>query len=161
MNASDIELLRLLIEDSRQSFLEISKKLGVHKDTVRKRVNLLVERKIIDRFTISINQDKLAELYPNILRVFFAIKMLRNHDTMVQQLLNQKNVVELEEATPAAVHDILVQVQFKNLTEFNEFANWLKSNNDIDTSKLNVMPIYKQHKKRRRIISTIVSNGKT
>ena len=160
INPPDIELLRLLIDNSRQSYLELSKKLGIHKDTVRKRVKLLVDQKIIDRFTISVNQDKLAELYPNILRVFFTIKMLRNHDSMVQELLNHKSVIELEEATPAAVHDILIHAQFKNLLEFNEFTNWLKSKDDIDSSKLNVMQIYKQHKKRKRIIATIAAKDK-
>ena len=159
MNSSDIELLRLLIEDSSQSYLKLSKKLGIHKDTVRKRVKLLVERKIIDRFTITINQDKLAELYPDILRVFFAIKMLRNHESMVKELLSHQNVIELEEATPAAVHDILLQTQFKNLCEFNDFTNWLKSNVDLDSSKLTVMQIYKQHKKRKRIISAIAKKS--
>ena len=153
--------MRLLIENSRQSYLELSKKLGVHKDTIRKRVNLLVEKKIIARFTIAINQDKLAELYPNILRVYFAIKMLRNHDAVVQELLNNKNVIELEEATPVAIHDILIQAQFRTIVEFNEFTNWLKSKDDVDSSKLDVMQIFKQHKKRKRIISGIAPYHKS
>ena len=153
--------MRLLVENSRQSYLELSKKLGVHKDTIRKRVNLLVDKKIIDRFTIAINQDKLSELYPNIIRVYFAIKMLQNHDALVQELLNNKHVIELEEATPVALHDILIQTQFRNLVEFNEFTNWLKSKDDVDSSKLDVMQIYKQHKKRKRIISGIAPYHKS
>jgi len=155
MDALDIELLRLLMEDSSQTYVQLSEKLNIHKDTVRKRIINLVDRKIIDNFTITINQSKLSELYPSIWRVIFSIAVLRDHGSLVKELLGHKNVVEVDEATPAAVHDILVQTRFRNMEEFNEFTNWLKSKQNVDSSRLDVIPIYKQHKRRRRILSVI------
>jgi len=160
IDALDIELLRLLIEDSRQTYIQISEKLNIHKDTVRKRIRNLADRRIIDRFTIAINQDKLAELYPGIWRVIFSIAVLRDHDFLVRELLNHNNVVEVVEATPAAVHDILVRAQFTDMEGFSEFTNWLKSKQNVDSSRLVVIPIYKQHKRKRRILSVIVSKEK-
>ena len=156
MDALDIELLRLLMEDSSQTYVQLSKKLNIHKDTVRKRIRNLVDRKIIDRFTIAINQDKLAELYPTIWRVIFAVAVLRDRNPLMGELLNHKNVIEVDEATPAAIHDILVQTQFRNMEEFNEFTKWLKSQQNVDSSRLDIIPIYKQHKRRRRILSLII-----
>jgi len=156
LDVLDIELLRLLIEDSSQTYLQLSKKLNIHKDTVRKRIISLVNRKVIDRFTITINQEKLAELYPSIWRVIFSITVLRDHDSLVKELLKHENVVEVDEATPAAVHGILVQTQFKNMEEFNEFTKWLKSKPNVDSPRLDVIPIYKQHKTKRRILQVIV-----
>lgn len=153
----DIELLRLLIEDSRQTNIQLSKKLNVHKDTVRKRTRNLIDRKVIERFTIAINQEKLTKLYPSIWRVVFSIAVLSDHDSLVNELLDHQNVVEVDEATPAAVHDILLQTQFKNMEEFNKFTNWLKSKKNVDSSRLDVIPIYKQHKRRRRILSAITA----
>jgi Lrp/AsnC family leucine-responsive transcriptional regulator len=161
LDALDIELLRLLMEDSSQGYLQLSEKLNIHKDTIRKRVRNLVDRKVIDRFTIAINQDKLAELYPSIWRVVFAVAVLRDCDSLIKELLDHQNVIEVDEATPAAVHDILVQTQFKNMEEFNEFTKWLKSKQNIDSSRLDVVPIYKQHKRRRRILSAIKPNKVT
>ena len=155
IDASDIELLRLLMEDSSQTYVRLSEKLNLHKDTVRKRIKNLVNLTVIDRFTIAVNQEKLAELYPSIWRVIFSIAVLRDHDSLVKELLDQKNVVEVDEATPAAVHDILVRTQFRNMEEFSEFTNWLKSKPNVDSSRLDVIPIYKQHKRRRRILSVI------
>lgn len=155
LDALDIELLRLLMEDSSQTYLQLSQKLDIHKDTVRKRIKNLVDRRVIDRFTIAINQDKLAKLYPSIWRVIFAVAVLRERDSLVKELLDHKNVIEVDEATPAAVHDVLVQTQFRNMDEFNEFARWLKSKQNVDSSRLAVTPIYKQHKRRRRILSVI------
>ena len=155
LDALDIEMLRLLMEDGSQTYVQLSKKLNIHKDTVRKRIRTLVDRKVIDRFTIAINQEKLAELYPSIWRVIFSIAVLRDHDSLVKELLDHKNVIEVDEATPAAVHDILVQTPFRNMEEFNEFTNWLKSKQNVDSSRLDVIPIYKQHKRRRQILSII------
>lgn len=56
VDALDIELLRLLMEDSNQTYIQLSKKLNVHKDTVRKKIRKLVDQKVINRFTIGINQ---------------------------------------------------------------------------------------------------------
>ncbi len=151
----DIELLRLLMEDSSQTYVQLSKKLNIHKDTVRKKIRHLVDEKVIDRFTITINQDKLAELYPNIWRVVFSIAVLRDCDSLVKELLDHKNVIEVDEATPAAIHDILMQTEFRNMEEFNEFTKWLKSKQNVDPSRLDIIPIYKQHKRRRRILSII------
>ncbi len=155
IDALDIELLRLLMEDSSQTHIQLSKKLNIHKDTVRKRIRKLVNGKVIDRFTVSINQDRLTELYPSIWRVIFSVAVLRDRDSLVKELLDHKNVIEVDEATPAAVHDILVQAQFSNMEEFNEFAKWLKSKQNVDPSRLDVIPIHKQHKRRRRILSVI------
>lgn len=155
IDALDIELLRLLIEDSSQAYIQLSKKLNIHKDTVRKRIRNLVDRKVIGQFTITINQDRLAELYPSIWRVIFSITVLRDRNSLVKELLDHKNVIEVDEATPAAVHDILVQSQFSNMEEFSEFTKWLKSKPNVEASQLDVIPIYKQHKRRRRILAAI------
>lgn len=155
IDALDIELLRLLMEDSSQTCIQLSRKLNVHKDTVRKRIRKLVDQKVINRFTIGINQDKLTELYPSLWRVIFSVVVLRNRDSLVKEALDHKNVIEVDEATPAAIHDILVHAQFRNMEEFSEFTKWLKSKQNVDSSQLDVIPIYKQHQRRRRILSVI------
>lgn len=157
LDALDIELLRLLMENSRQTAIQLSRRLNVHKDTVRKRIRNLANQKVIDRFTIAINQDKLTELYPSLWKVVFAVTVLREHGSLVEELLIHKNVIEVDEATPSAVHSLLVQTEFKNLEEFSEFTNWLRSKKNIDSSRLDVTPIYKQHKRRTRILSVIRS----
>lgn len=157
MDALDIELLRLLMENSRQTSIQLSKRLEIHKDTVRYRIRNLVNRKVIDRFTIAINQDKLSELYPSLWKVVFAVAVLREHDSLVKELLSHRNVTEVDEATPSAAHSILVQTQFENMEEFSEFTNWLKSKQTVDSSRLDVTPIYKQHKRKARIFAVIKS----
>jgi Lrp/AsnC family leucine-responsive transcriptional regulator len=159
-DALDIELLKQLLEDSRQTSKELASKLKAHKDTVRKRISSLVSKGVIERFTITINQGKLAELYPSIWRVIFSVAVLRERDALVKELLDNKNVVEIDEASPAAIHDIIVHAQFRHVNEFDEFAHYLKSKSNIDPTKFDVTPIHKQHRRRRRIITAITNSKK-
>jgi len=41
------------------------------------------------------------------------------------------------------------------MEKFNEFTNLLKPKQNVDSSRLEGIPIYKQHKRRRRILSVI------
>jgi Lrp/AsnC family leucine-responsive transcriptional regulator len=159
-DALDIELLKQLLEDGRQTSKELALKLKAHKDTVRKRISNLVSKGVIERFTITINQGKLAELYPSIWRVIFSVAILRDRDALVKELLDNKNVVEIDEVSPAAIHDIIVHAQFRNVNEFDEFAHYLKSKSNIDPTKFDVTPIHKQHRRRRRIITAITNSKK-
>ena len=158
VDALDIELLKQLLEDSRQTSKNLALKLKAHKDTVRKRIGSLVSRGVIDRFTITINQAKLAEMYPSIWHVIFSVTVLKDRDGFVKELLDHPNVVEIDETNPAAIHDIMVYTQFGNVDEFDQFTRHLKSNSNIDPSKLDVTPITKQHRRRSRIITAITNS---
>jgi Lrp/AsnC family transcriptional regulator, leucine-responsive regulatory protein len=156
----DIDLLKQLLEDSRQTSKDLALKLQAHKDTVRKRIGSLVSRGVVDRFTITINQAKLAEMYPSIWSVIFSVAVLRDRNDLVKELLDHPNVVEVDEANPAAIHDLIVFTQFGNVDEFDEFAHYLKSKPNIDPTKLDVTPVYKQHRRRDRIINAITNSRK-
>jgi len=156
----DIELLKQLLEDNRQTSKDLALKLKSHKDTVRNRIGSLVSRGVIDRFTITINQAKLAEMYPSIWSVIFSVAVLRGRNDLVKELLDHPNVVEVDEANPAAIHDLIVFTQFGNVDEFDEFAHYLKSKSNIDPTKLDVTPINKQHPRRDRIITAIANSKK-
>ena len=154
----DIELLKQLLDDSRQTSKDLALKLKSHKDTIRKRIGSLVSRGVVMRFTIMINQAKLVEMYPSTWRVIFSVTVLKDREGLVRELLDHPNVVEVDEANPAAIHDIIVYAQFGNVDEFDEFAHYLKSKPNIDPTKLDVTPISKQHRRRDRIITAITNS---
>jgi hypothetical protein len=97
-------------------------------------------------------------MYPNLLNVIFAVVLLRNTQQFTQELVSHKNVIEVDEASPASIHNLLIHTRFNNMNDFKEFTDWLKSNSDLDVSRLMIIPIYKQHKRRKKIIRII--NGK-
>ncbi|MFW6448614.1 MAG: winged helix-turn-helix transcriptional regulator [Halobacteriota archaeon] len=57
----DLEILELLIEDARRSYSDIADRVGVSGPTVSDRVDRLVERGVIRRFTVDIDRSRLEE----------------------------------------------------------------------------------------------------
>ena len=57
MDSIDVAILEELKLDSRQSYNNISERIGKTEATVRRRVNKLIEEKIIKRFTIDYELD--------------------------------------------------------------------------------------------------------
>ncbi|RLG01506.1 MAG: AsnC family transcriptional regulator [Thaumarchaeota archaeon] len=53
----DLKIIDLLKRNSRMSFIEIGKRIGLSEGAVRRRVKLLVEKGIIKRFTIELSKD--------------------------------------------------------------------------------------------------------
>ena len=53
----DLRIIDLLKRNSRMSFIEIGKRVGLSEGAVRRRVKLLVERGVIKRFTIELSKD--------------------------------------------------------------------------------------------------------
>ena len=151
----DTKILKQLLEDNRQSSRALAKKLGAHKDTIRKRIQKMCKIGVIERFTIAINHAKLSAMYPSIWRVIFSIAVLKNRGGLIKELLENIHVIEIDEATPSARHDILIHAQFGNMNEFDEFTKYLKSKETIDPTRFEVTPIHKQHRRRRRIISAL------
>jgi len=55
----DIEILKLLLNDSRISISEIAGRVGISRPTVRRRVRKLVNTGIIKRFTVDVDENML------------------------------------------------------------------------------------------------------
>lgn len=60
MDSLDIEILKILQNDSRTPFTQIAKQLQVPDTTVHFRVRKLVERGIIRKFTVAVSAEKLG-----------------------------------------------------------------------------------------------------
>ena len=57
IDETDKKLISILMENSRKSFKDIAKELGMSVITVRKRVQKLVDEGIIKKFTITLNPE--------------------------------------------------------------------------------------------------------
>jgi Lrp/AsnC family transcriptional regulator for asnA, asnC and gidA len=57
----DIQILTELIKDAQMPFSEISKKIGVSRETVRKRFEKMKKEEVISRMTILIDGHKIGE----------------------------------------------------------------------------------------------------
>ncbi|MCQ5377029.1 MAG: Lrp/AsnC family transcriptional regulator [Candidatus Methanomethylicia archaeon] len=61
MDQIDMQLLKLLTEDSRMSYTELAERIGISETAIRRRVKKLVDEKVITQFTIKVDQEKIGK----------------------------------------------------------------------------------------------------
>ena len=123
LDLKDRKILYHLNLDSRQSFAQIGRKVGLHKDVVSYRVNKLVEKGVIRHFCAYINDSKLGyhhiRLYINFQFITPEVKK-----EIIDYFVNSK-YLEFVHTTEGHYNLVLI-VSTKNIPEFfHKF--WYKS----------------------------------
>ena len=121
---SNIKLLRILRENSRISYLEIARILGVSETAVRKRVKRLLEEGVIRRFTIEIDPKKVG----------YQVVAMIGLDTKPEALISVLEMLkELENVqslySSSGDHMIMMECWFK---DYNELSRFVKSLEEIE-----------------------------
>ena len=108
----DQKILSELSKDSAISIPKLSEKINVNSSVVYSRIRRLLKNKLIERFTIEINNKELG----------FGVKSLtginmdsKQRDIVIQELFKIPGVREVSEVTGR--FDILVTMYAKNLSE--------------------------------------------
>jgi len=98
----DRTLLTLLIENSRLSHAELGRRVKLSRAAVRERVNRLVRRGVIERFTVVLNPEALGKH----VSAFFQIDVEPHHLLDVASVLaNNEDVVSMYQTTgPSTLH---------------------------------------------------------
>ncbi|WP_297069512.1 Lrp/AsnC family transcriptional regulator [Thermococcus sp.] len=118
MELDDIDkaILRLLQEDGRMSYSEISRRIKVPESTVRVRVNKLIDNGVIRKFAALINPFKAGYSVLAVIVVDTEPSKIRY---VIEELAKLPEVDVLGIATGA--HDIFMQVTARNLEELETF----------------------------------------
>lgn len=117
---SNLELLKLLRENARITFVELARRFSVSETAIRKRIRRLEEQGIIKKYTVEVDPRKLG----------FEIDVLIGIDTKpedyiqtLEKLKRMKEVISLYSSS--GDHMILVECWFKNSEELAEFMKKL------------------------------------
>jgi len=113
---SDLELLKLLVENSRRPYVELAKHFGVSETAIRKRIKKLEKSGAIRKYTIDIDPKKVG----------FEIDVLIGIDTKPESYIRVlKKLKGMEEIrtlrTSTGDHMILLECWFRNSDELSEF----------------------------------------
>ena len=60
LDETDKRILELLTINGRMSYVDIGKELGLSRVAIRERVNQLIEKGIIEKFSVVINSEKVG-----------------------------------------------------------------------------------------------------
>jgi DNA-binding Lrp family transcriptional regulator len=108
----DDEILKILKEDSRESFVDIGKKLKLSESAVRRRVKNLSDAKIIKKFTIEIGEQNATKAI-----VLISVESSTDTSKVSARLTKLDGVKTVYEIT--GQYDIAVIISSPNITEIN------------------------------------------
>lgn len=114
----DLQILSELSNDASISVPRLSKKINVNSSVVYSRIKRLVKRKLIERFTIVVND---AELGYNV-KALSGINMdTKQRDHIITELFKIEGVREVAEVTGR--FDILVTMYAKSLDQMHKMVS--------------------------------------
>ena len=108
----DDEILRILKDDSRESFVDIGKKLKLSESAVRRRVKNLTDSQIIKKFTIEIGEQNSTKAI-----VLISVESSMDTSKVSARLTKLDGVKTVYEIT--GQYDIAVIISSPNITEIN------------------------------------------
>jgi Lrp/AsnC family transcriptional regulator for asnA, asnC and gidA len=111
----DLAILKLLRANSRMSYLKMSRATGISDATIQFRLKRMVERGIIDRFTVAINPKACGY---NVMAVVLVQTDTNKHENAKHALAEIPEVSEVYGVL--GEYDLLIKVWSRSLEELNE-----------------------------------------
>ena len=112
MDKTDQKILSELSKDSSISIPKLAEKINVNSSVVYSRIKRLVKKKLIERFTIQVNNKELGYTVKSLTGINMDSKQ---RDNVIQELFKIPSVSEVSEVTGR--FDILVTMYAENLSE--------------------------------------------
>ena len=117
INEINLKIINILKKDSSTPFVDVAKRIGVSDATVHQRVRRMIEAGIINKFTISVNNDLLG--YDHM--AFMGINISPGSaDQIISDLLKIEEVLEMHEMH--GKFDLLLKIRAKNLIQMREIV---------------------------------------
>lgn len=112
----DRKIIELLVENGRLSYVELGKRVNLSRVAVRDRVDQLMERGVIEKFTAVINSEKVGKKVSAFFEVDVEPKQLVE---VAQNLANNPNVASIYQMTgPSTLHMHVLVEDFGKLENF-------------------------------------------
>ncbi|MCX6707744.1 MAG: Lrp/AsnC family transcriptional regulator [Candidatus Woesearchaeota archaeon] len=125
LDDKDHAIISLLKENSRYSVREIAKKTGIRPSTVHERIKKLIRDRIIEKFTLKLNNKAIGENF-----IVFMLVAGKPTEYVGNALLNHKNIKEVFGIT--GEYDMIFKLKFRDVEEFNEYIiNFRKINRNV------------------------------
>ena len=118
MDDLDLQILSELSNDASISVPRLSKKIDVNSSVVYSRIKRLVKRKLIERFTIVVNDAELGYEVKALTGINIDTKQ---RDNVIEQLFNIDGVREVAEVTGR--FDILVTMYSRSLDQMHKMVS--------------------------------------
>lgn len=113
----NLKIINILKNDSSTPFVDIAKRIGVSDATVHQRIRRMIAAGIINKFTISVDNDLLG--YDHM--AFMGINISPGSaDQIISDLLRIKEVLEMHELH--GKFDLLLKIRAKDLIQMRDIV---------------------------------------
>ena len=116
---TDEKIIEFLRNDSRESFVDIGKKLKLSESAVRRRVKNLVDNGTIKKFTVEVGEGNTTSAI-----VLISVESSMDTSKVSSKLTKLQGVKTVYEIT--GQYDITVVIRAPNITEINECIDLLR-----------------------------------
>ncbi len=125
LDDKDHKIIGELRLNSRSSIRDIAKATGLRPSTVHERIKRLINDKVIERFTLKLNNEAIGE-------GFIVFMLLSGNPThyVGASLISNPNIKEVFGIT--GEYDMMMKLKFKDVAEFNDFViKFRKENKEV------------------------------
>ena len=117
LDKKDHKIIEILRKDSRSSIRTIAKLTAIRPSTVHQRITKLVKNKIIERFTLKLNNEALGE-------GFIALLQMSTTEDLPKTFFKNKHIKEA--FTTTGDYDLILKLKFNDIAEFNDYIIGLR-----------------------------------
>lgn len=129
----DEKIIEHLKQDSRESFVDIGKKLKLSESAIRRRVKNLVDNKAIRKFTIELGEDNTTSAI-----VLISVDSTTDTAKVSAKLSNLEGIKTVYEIT--GQYDITTIISASNISKINDCIDTLrKISGVIDTNTVIIL----------------------
>ena len=114
----DLKILSELSNDASISIPKLSEKINENSSVVYSRINRLVKKKLIERYTIEVNNKELGYTVKSLTGINMDSK---KRDNVIEELFKIREVREISEVTGR--FDILVTMFARNLEDMHQLVS--------------------------------------
>lgn len=134
MDEKDIQILKHLLTDSRQSARKLSLRMGVSTVTMISRMKKLEQEKIIEGYSVRLNHELLGY------DITAIIEITTNQGKMLEienEISKKENVIAVYDITGNA--DTIVIAKFKDRKDLSDFVKKLSAMPNIENTITNIV----------------------
>jgi len=132
----DEKVLREYVEDSRRSYREIARRLGIAPGTVVTRIRKLEEQGIVKKYTVQLDSEKLGYDLTAIVECTISSGMMVEAGHEITKLRNARAIYNV-----TGDSDVMVIGKFKNRRELSDFTKKLLKLPNVERTKTHIVLI--------------------
>lgn len=132
LDIKDHKIINLLKDNSRLSIRDIAKKTQIRPSTVHQRIQKLIKKNVIEKFTLKLNNDAVNQN-------FIVFMYLTTKQDLLPSFFENKYIKESFGIT--GEYDLLLKLKFKDIIEFNKYIIGLRKNKAITKTITNVVTV--------------------